>query len=43
MTVFIYGKHAALAAIANPMRKIKRVLVTKAAASTLALPLEGEG
>lgn len=25
----IYGKHAALAAIANPMRKIKRVIVTK--------------
>ena len=28
-TTLIYGKHAALAAIANPMRKIKRVLVTK--------------
>ena len=27
--VFIFGKHAALAAIANPMRKIKRVAVTK--------------
>lgn len=27
--VLIYGKHAALAAIANPMRKIKRVMVTK--------------
>lgn len=25
----IYGKHAALAALANPIRKIKRVLVTK--------------
>ena len=25
----IYGKHASLAALANPMRKIKRVLVTK--------------
>lgn len=25
----IYGKHAALAAIVNPMRKIKRVMVTK--------------
>jgi 23S rRNA (guanosine2251-2'-O)-methyltransferase len=28
-TILLYGKHAALAAIANPMRKIKRVLVTK--------------
>ncbi|MEQ1704695.1 MAG: 23S rRNA (guanosine(2251)-2'-O)-methyltransferase RlmB [Rickettsiales bacterium] len=27
--MIIYGKHAALAALANPMRKIKRVLVTK--------------
>ena len=25
----IYGKHAALAALANPMRKIKRVMLTK--------------
>lgn len=25
----LYGKHAALAAVANPMRKIKRVLATK--------------
>jgi|CXWL01.1.fsa_nt_gi 23S rRNA (guanosine2251-2'-O)-methyltransferase len=29
MTHFLYGKHAAVAALANPMRKIKRVLVTK--------------
>lgn len=28
-SLFLFGKHAALAAIANPMRKIKRVLVTK--------------
>jgi 23S rRNA (guanosine2251-2'-O)-methyltransferase len=27
--LFIYGKHAALAALSNPMRKIKRVMVTK--------------
>lgn len=29
MTHFLYGKHACFAALANPMRKIKRVLVTK--------------
>ncbi len=29
MAHIIYGKHAALAALANPMRKIKRVMVTK--------------
>jgi 23S rRNA (guanosine2251-2'-O)-methyltransferase len=28
-SVLIYGKHAALAALANPMRKIKRVAATK--------------
>lgn len=27
--MILYGKHAALAALANPMRKIKRVMVTK--------------
>lgn len=27
--MIIYGKHAALAVLANPMRKIKRVMVTK--------------
>lgn len=27
--MLLYGKHACLAALANPMRKIKRVLVTK--------------
>lgn len=27
--LYLFGKHAALAALANPMRKIKRVLVTK--------------
>ncbi len=27
--LIIYGKHAAVAALSNPMRKIKRVLVTK--------------
>lgn len=29
MSHFIYGKHASLAAVANNMRKIKRVLITK--------------
>ena len=29
MSLFLYGKHAAGAALANPMRKVKRVLVTK--------------
>lgn len=28
-SIMLYGKHAALAALANPMRKIKRVMVTK--------------
>ena len=32
----LFGKHAALAAIDNPMRKIKRVLVTKPAQAELA-------
>jgi 23S rRNA (guanosine2251-2'-O)-methyltransferase len=27
--IYLFGKHACLAALANPMRKIKRVLVTK--------------
>ena len=27
--MILYGKHAAIAALANPMRKIKRVMVTK--------------
>ncbi len=31
----IFGKHAALAAVANPMRKIRRVLVTKNAQGEL--------
>lgn len=29
MAYIVYGKHASVAALANPMRKIKRVLVTK--------------
>jgi len=29
LSIILYGKHAALAALANPMRKIKRVMVTK--------------
>ena len=29
MAHLLYGKHASIAALANPMRKIKRVLVTK--------------
>jgi 23S rRNA (guanosine2251-2'-O)-methyltransferase len=29
MAHLLYGKHASLAALANPMRKIKRVMVTK--------------
>lgn len=29
MAYFLYGKHAAIAALNNPMRKIKRVVVTK--------------
>lgn len=32
---FLFGTHAALAALANPMRKIKRVLVTKQTADEL--------
>jgi 23S rRNA (guanosine2251-2'-O)-methyltransferase len=33
--LYLYGKHAALAALANPMRKIRRVLVTKNARAEL--------
>jgi 23S rRNA (guanosine2251-2'-O)-methyltransferase len=33
--LFLFGKHAALAALANPMRKVKRVLVTKNTLSEL--------
>lgn len=33
---FLYGNHAVLAALANPLRKIKRVLVTKNTQSELA-------
>lgn len=32
---YLFGKHAALAALANPMRKIKRVLVTKSTQAEL--------
>jgi 23S rRNA (guanosine2251-2'-O)-methyltransferase len=39
---FLYGNHAVLAALANPMRKIKRVLVTTSTAPSLNLPLEGK-
>lgn len=38
-TLFLFGKHACLAALANPMRKIKRVLVTKNAQAELQKPL----
>lgn len=34
-SVFLYGTHAALAAIKNPMRKIRRVVVTKNAQKEL--------
>ena len=34
--LYLFGKHACLAALANPLRKIKRVLVTKNAQSELA-------
>ncbi len=37
----LYGTHAALAALANPMRKIKRVLVTKNAQKELEKNLSG--
>jgi 23S rRNA (guanosine2251-2'-O)-methyltransferase len=46
VTLFIYGKHAATAALANSMRKVKRVLVTKNAQAELfsfPSPLRGEG
>jgi len=33
--LYLFGKHACLAALANPMRKIKRVLVTKNTQSEL--------
>jgi len=37
--IFIFGKHAALATLANPMRKIKRVAVTKNTHAELAKEL----
>ncbi len=37
--LYLYGKHAALAALANPMRKIKRVMVTKNTAAECAREL----
>jgi 23S rRNA (guanosine2251-2'-O)-methyltransferase len=37
----VFGKHAALAALSNPMRKIKRVLVTSNAQAELAGALSG--
>ncbi len=46
--LYLYGKHAALAALANPMRKIKRVMVTKNTLQELRpspkpSPYKGEG
>lgn len=38
---YLFGKHACLAALDNPMRKIKRVLVTKNAQKELEKPLAG--
>ena len=39
--LYLFGNHAALAAIANPLRKIKRVLVTKNTQSELGVKLAG--
>ena len=36
---FLFGNHACLAALSNPMRKIKRVMVTKNTQQELAKPL----
>jgi len=39
--LYLFGTHATLAALANPMRKIKRVLVTKNTQAELQKPLAG--
>lgn len=39
--LYLFGNHAALAALANPMRKIKRVLVTKNTQNELGNKLSG--
>jgi len=39
--LYLFGTHAATAALANPMRKIKRVLVTKNAQTELGKALSG--
>jgi len=39
--LYLFGKHATLAALANPMRKIKRVLVTKNAQAEMGKALSG--
>src|SRR4051812_49306251 len=39
--LYLFGTHAAFAALSNPMRKIKRVLVTKNAQAELAKALSG--
>ena len=39
--VFLFGNHACLAALVNPMRKIKRILVTKNTQSELGKKLSG--
>jgi 23S rRNA (guanosine2251-2'-O)-methyltransferase len=38
--LYLFGKHAVLAALSNPMRKIKRVMVTKNAAKELDAALQ---
>lgn len=40
--LFLFGKHAALAALDNPMRKIKRVLVTKGTQAELGNKLKAK-
>lgn len=40
---WIYGTHAALAALANPERRLRRLIVTADAASTMTAPRQGAG